>query len=112
VKKLVRMLTTITGLSIIAIGFGVPVASIYFSVYHGFNWLIAGIIGFFALIVAGVLGVVGMAISTEEIPEGISTSEREKLTMMRAYQRATLEELDDIIVILKEIRDILKAAEQ
>jgi hypothetical protein len=106
------MLTAITGLSIVAIGFGVPVASIYFSVYHGFNWLIAGIIGFFALIVAGFLGVVGMAISSEEIPEGINTSERERLNLMRAHQRATLEELDDIIAILKEIRDILKATEQ
>lgn len=87
-------------------------ASIYFSVYHGFNWLIAGIIGVFALIVAGFLGVIGMAISSEEIPEDMSTSEREKLNMLRAHQRATLEELDDIIAILKEIRDILKAAEQ
>jgi hypothetical protein len=106
------MLTVITGLSIVAIGFGVPVASIYFSVYHGFNWLIAGVIGIFALIVAGVLGVVGMAISSEEIPEDISSSEREKLNMLRAYQRATLEELDDVIAILREIRDVLKAAEQ
>jgi hypothetical protein len=102
----------ITGLSTVAIGLGVPVASIYFSVYHGFNWLVAGVIGFFALIIAGVLGVVGFLASTGEIHEGISTSEREKLNMMRAHQRATLEELDDIIAILREIRDILKAAEQ
>jgi len=32
--------------------------------------------------------------------------------MLRAHQRATLEELDDIIEVLKEIRDMLKAAQE
>ena len=35
-----------------------------------------------------------------------------KLNLLRASQRATLEELDDITVLLKEIRDALTAAEK
>jgi len=103
----------LTALSIILLGFGVPTVSIYFSVFHGFNFIIAGLIAMLAMIVAGILVVVGIALGHEELPsEKIKPSEREKLNLLRAHQRATLEELDDVIDILKEIRDLLKATQE
>jgi hypothetical protein len=103
----------LTALCIILLGFGVPTVCIYFSVFYGFNFIVAGIIALLALIVAGVLAVLGMAIGSEEMPpESLKPLEREKLNLLRAHQRATLEELDDVIDVLKEIRDILKAAQE
>lgn len=102
----------LTALCTILIGFGVPAFCIYFSVYYGFNYIVAGIIASLALLVAGILAIVGLAIGSESISDMISPSEREKLNALRAQQRATLEELDDIAAILKEIRDVLKAAEE
>jgi len=103
----------LTALCIILIGFGVPTVCIYFSVFHGFNFIAAGIIAVLALIVAGVLALLGMAIGSEEMPsESLKPSEMEKLNLLRAHQRATLEELDDVIDMLKEIRDLLKAAHE
>jgi hypothetical protein len=82
-------------------------------VFHGFNFIVAGIIALLALIVAGILAIIGIAIGSEEVPsETIKPSEREKLNLFRAHQRATLEELDDIIEVLKEIKDVLKSAQE
>jgi hypothetical protein len=103
----------LTALCIILIGFGVPTVCVYFSVFYGFNFIVAGLIALLALIVAGILAIVGMAIGSEEMPsETIKPSEREKLNIFRAHQRATLEELDDIIEVLKEIKDVLKSAQE
>ncbi|MGB9756260.1 MAG: hypothetical protein ACPLVJ_00555 [Candidatus Bathyarchaeales archaeon] len=103
----------LTALCIILIGFGVPTISIYFSVFYGFNVIVAVLIALLALIVAGILAIIGMAIGSEEVPsETIKPSEREKLNLLRAHQRATLEELDDIIEVLKEIKDVLKSAQE
>jgi len=103
----------LTALCVILIGFGVPTVCIYFSVFHGFHFIIAGIIALLALIVAGILAIVGIAIGSEEMPsDTIKPSEREKLNLLRSHQRATLEELDDIIGILKEVRDLLKKAQE
>ncbi len=100
-------------LTIILLGFGVPAISICSSVFYGFNVIVAGLVAIFALIVAGVLVIVGLAMGSEELPSAkIKPSEMEKLNFMRAHQRATLEELDEIIVILREIRDVLKAAQE
>jgi hypothetical protein len=105
--------SVLTAFCIILIGFGVPTISIYFSVYHGFNFVAAGLIALTALIVAGVLAVIGIAVGSEEIPsESLKPSEREKLSLLRAHQRATLDELDDVISLLKDIRDVLKAARE
>jgi hypothetical protein len=82
-------------------------------VFHGFNFIVAGIIALLALIVAGILAIIGIAIGSEEMPsETLKPSEREKLNLLRAHQRATLEELDDIIEVLKEIKDVLKSAQE
>lgn len=101
-------------LAVVAIGFGVPIACIYFSVYHEFNVVLAGIITIVALVIAGGIGFFGIVTGPlgELGSEGVSASEREKLNMMRAHQRATLEEMDDIIAVLRDIRDVLKTAEE
>lgn len=101
---------TATAIFVVAIGFGIPALTLYYVVHYAFNSIIAGIIIFISIAAACVLGIVGMAISTEEIEHGgLSSSEVEKLNMMRAHQRATLEEMDEIINLLKEIRDLLKS---
>ncbi|MGB9756413.1 MAG: hypothetical protein ACPLVJ_01335 [Candidatus Bathyarchaeales archaeon] len=103
----------LTALCIILIGFGVPTICIYFSVFYEFNVIVAVLIALLALIVAGILAIIGMAIGSEEVPsETLKPSEREKLNLLRAHQRATLEELDDIIEVLKEIKDVLKSAQE
>lgn len=90
----------------IAIGFGVPAVSIYY--LEPFTaTIISGIAVFFAFI----LGVVCVADGIKHIPLEIDKIEREQLKLLRAHQRVTLEEFDDIIAILKEIRDNLKSIE-
>ncbi|MCS7386605.1 MAG: hypothetical protein NDF55_07745 [archaeon GB-1867-005] len=100
-------------LMIIAIGCGVPAITIYFTVNYGFNEIISGIICFAAIAGAFVLGVVGLEGGLFSMPYGDSSKvDREKLNMLRAHQRATLEELDEIAKILREIRDALKEAQE
>jgi len=104
---------TLIALSAIAVGFGVPAVCVYSTIYYGFNFIMAGILAAIALLTAGAITVVGIVLGPlAQSFEGPSISEREKLGAMRAHQRATLEELDDIIDVLKEIRDALKAAEE
>jgi len=105
----------LTAMCIILLGFGVPAVCIYSSVQYGFNSILAGIVAIFALIVTGVLVIVGMGIGlgqSEIMRDTIAPEEKEKLNALRADQRATLEELDDIVAILKEIRDVLKTAQE
>jgi hypothetical protein len=104
--------SVLTALCIILLGFGVPAICVYSSVQYGFNSIVAGVIAALALLVAGALAVIGIAIGSESVSDLVSPSEREKLNALRADQRATLEEMDDIVTILKEIRDVLKAAEE
>ena len=100
-------------LMVIAIGLGVPVASIYFTVHYGFNEVLTGLLSIFAIIGAFVIGIVGIGEKIfEPSLESTSSIEREKLNMLRASQRATLEELDEIAKILKEIRDALKEVQE
>ncbi len=104
--------SVLTALCIILLGFGVPAVCVYSSVQYGFNFIVAGIIAGLALLIAGLLAVVGLAIGSETVSDLVSPSEREKLNALRADQRATLEEMDDIVTILKEIKDVLKATEE
>jgi hypothetical protein len=107
--------SVLTALCIILLGFGVPAISIYSSVQYSFNSIVAGIIALFALGVAGLLALIGMGLTWEQsdvASNSITPEEKEKLNVLRADQRATLEELDDIVVILREIRDVLKTAQE
>jgi hypothetical protein len=93
------------------IGFGVPALSIYTAIHYGFNYIAATIISVMALIVSGILLFFGIVVGPLGHEEGVSTSERRRLEMFRAHLRATLEEMDDIIELLGEIRDLLKGLE-
>ena len=106
-------ISEITALSIIFIGFGVPAICVYSSVKYGFNSIISGLIALLALIVAAIIIVVGMAIGSEEVHlDSSKPAEKERMNMLRAHQRATLEEMDEINSILKEIKDLLKATQE
>jgi len=109
---MVRNSTLITA-SAVLIGLGVPALAVYYAVYHGFNHLTAGIMAIVALAVAGSLlffGIVTGPLGHEV--KVVMTSERRRLEMMRAHLRATLEELDEIIDVLREIRDLLRGLEE
>ena len=105
--------STLIAISAILIGLGGPAIAIYYGVYYGFSHVIAGIIAVTALTIAGSLlffGIVSGPLGREV--NMMMTSERRKLNMMRTHLRATLEELDEIIGVLKEIRDLLKGLEE
>ena len=105
---MVRSATLIV-LSLLAMGFGVPAICIYSSVYYGFNFIAAVVIAIFALLSAGVLGffAIEMGPLGHDV-SNISAADRKKLDIMRAYQRTTLEQLDDANALLREIRDLLR----
>ncbi|MCD6263039.1 hypothetical protein J7L60_01330 [Candidatus Bathyarchaeota archaeon] len=109
-RRMVRTAAWLT-LSVIAIGLGVPALCFYCTVYHAFNYVAAAIIAIVALLAAGGIGVVGIVLGPLG-QESTGDSERRRLEMMRAHQRATLEELDEIIGVLEEIRDVLKEVEE
>lgn len=79
----------LTALCIILIGFGVPTVCVYFSVFYGFNFIVAGVIALLALIVAGLKY---LKFSDEDV-------------MREAEKR--LKEMEKLLV---EIRDLLKTA--
>lgn len=100
-------------LMVIAIGLGVPVALAYFTVKYGFNMVLTGLLSFFAIVGASIVGIISVSEGVFESALEIGSSvEREKLNMLRACQRATLEELDEIAEILREIRDALKEVQE
>ena len=104
----------IVGLTVIALGVVFPMFLIHYMVVYGLVWYVALPLIVLSLIGAGILGVVGFAIVLESEPIKTPKSDRllaEKLRIMRARQRALLEELDEIVELLREIRDILKSVE-
>jgi len=108
-------LATLGLLSVILIGAGVPIASIYYTVNYGLNFIVTVIVSFFALLCAGILGFFIFVFVFEEggsdlLREELSPKDKEKLNLLRAHLRATLEELDEVNAVLKDIRDILKEA--
>ncbi len=97
-------------LSIIAIGFGVPYIFMSYAIKYNLDFIIAGVVAAIAIIAAAGLGVVVTAILFGESRFFIEdkSGELEKLSIFRAQSRAMLEELDDVVSILKDIRDILR----
>ena len=101
------------GISAIAIGLGVPGICLYASLFYGFNYVAAAIVAFMAVLVGGVIVIVG--VTNGPLGKTFDDSgriDRHKLRGLRENQRATLEELDDIVDVLGEIRDILKSVEE
>jgi hypothetical protein len=100
-------------LSAIAIGLGVPGICLYASIFYGFNYVAAAIVAFMAVLVGGgivILGVVEGPLG--KVFDDSGKIERHKLRVLRDNQRATLEELDEIVGVLGEIRDVLKSVEE
>jgi hypothetical protein len=100
-------------LSAIAIGLGVPGICLYASLFYGFNYVAAAIVAFMAVLVGG--GIVIVGVTTGPLGKTFDDSgriERHKLRVLRDNQQATLEELDDIVDVLGEIRDVLKSVEE
>ncbi|UCD43867.1 MAG: hypothetical protein JSV27_06855 [Candidatus Bathyarchaeota archaeon] len=91
----------------------VPVACIYAVINYGLNSVTAAVISIAAIVLAGGVAVVGIVLGPlGHSDDGFSRAERDRLRAMRVHQKATLEELDDIIEVLGEIRDILKSVEE
>ena len=102
-------------LTVMLIGAGVPIASIYCTIKYGLNIVAAAVISFFAVLCAGVLGFFLFAFvfsdhASDILREEMSPRDREKLNLLRSHLRATLDELDEIKVLLGDIRDVLKEA--
>lgn len=106
-------IAALIALSVVAIGLGVPALCLYLTIFYGFSHSIAGTIAVVSLLMAGAMGFFGIVSGPlgERFPSP-SDAEMKKLNVMRAHQRATLEEFDDIIALLEEIRDLLKAIEE
>jgi uncharacterized membrane protein len=101
------------GISAIAIGLGVPGICLYANLFYGFNYVAAAIVAFIAVAVGGGIVIVGVVQGPlGRIFDDSSRIERYKLRVLRENQRATLEELDEIVDILGEIRDVLKSVEE
>ena len=99
------------GLVSIAIVLGVPVACLYSVVTFGFNYITAAVITGLAIAIGG--GIIITASVTgaldEDNDDGIT---RERLRILRNQQRATIEEMDSIVKVLEEIKDVLKSVEE
>ncbi|HUS77759.1 MAG TPA: hypothetical protein VM050_03750 [Patescibacteria group bacterium] len=105
--------TIVLGLAVIAIGLGVPVACLYATINYGFNGWTAAFISVAGIIIGGGMGIVGVVMG----PLGDSGDdsfrvERERLKALRVQQRTNLEEFDEVVTLLGEIRDALKAVEE
>jgi hypothetical protein len=101
-------------LSAIAIGLGVPGICLYASLFYGFNYVAAAIVAFMAVLVGGGIVIMGVVEGPlgRVMFEDSGRIDRHKLRVLRENQQATLEELDDIVDVLGEIRDVLKSVEE
>ena len=100
---------------VVALGLGLPYVALNYMVFHGLSPWIGVPLAIFGILSAGLAIIIGLGMM-EEIPfSNWSEKEKvqlrllsEKINAYRARQRAMLEELDEMISILKEIRDVLK----
>jgi len=100
-------------LTAIAIGLGVPGICLYANLFYGFNFIAAAIVALLAVLIGG--GVIIVGVIQGPMGSGSDDSgrvERQRLRVLREQQKATLEELDGIVGVLGEIRDLLKAVEE
>lgn len=98
---------------IVALGLGLPYVALNYMVFHGLSPWIGVPLAIFGLLGAGLAIVIGLGMIGGiqfSSPENERIQLRvlsEKVNAYRARQRAMLEELDEIVSILKEIRDVL-----
>ncbi len=88
------------------IGLGLPVA-VLFAIVSGMDALLGTIVIVISLLVAGALGVVGLGVTTA-LP-GTGGGEDETARTLRASQRAMIEEMDELVDLLSQIRDTLRS---
>jgi len=101
------------GLATVAIGLGVPAACLYATIFYGFHSVTAAIVAIAGILIGSGVGIIGIVLGPlGQTFDDTSKADRERLRTMRAHQRTTLEEMDDIVAILGEIRDVLKAVEE
>ena len=105
--------SALIALSAIAIGLGVPSICLYASLFYGFNFLAAAAVALMAVLIGGGIVIVGVIQGPlGRVSEDSGRFERQKLIVLREQQKATLVELDGIVGVLGEIRDLLKAVEE
>ena len=108
-----RSSSIMIGISAIAIGLGVPGICLYANLFYGFNYVAAAIVAFIAVLVGGCIVIIGVVEGPlGRVFDDSGKIERHKLRVLRENQQATLEELDDIVDVLGEIRDVLKSVEE
>lgn len=101
----------VSAIMAIGLAFLLPLAVVYYMA-HGLN-VFAGVLVILISVIAGAaVGVVGMALHfARPFADNVQVEETEEtLRVLRASHQALLEEMDDTIVILREIRDDLKGA--
>ncbi|RLE93628.1 MAG: hypothetical protein DRN04_06275 [Thermoprotei archaeon] len=110
--------TALMGAAIFIAVFAVPIAMFYYVGEFGLDVWVAIGVSALAIIVGGVLAMVTMVVAYQSLSERGGTVNRimkriweeygEKGLAYSARQRAMLEELDEIVELLREIRDLLK----
>jgi len=71
----------------------------------------AGAIAFVAVLIGGAIMIVGITTGPLGEMDNSGEIDRERLRVLRNQQKASLEEMDEMIVVLAEIRDALKSVE-
>lgn len=89
-------------IAVVLMGGLVPVAAIY-ATTHGLNIILAAIVVIAGLGSAVALGVVGMGVGFASGDD----HDRERLRILRASNRAMIEEMDEMVKLLSEVRDYL-----
>lgn len=105
--------STLIAISAIAIGLGVPAICLYANLFYGFNFLAASAVSLMAVLIGGGIAIVGIIQGPlGRVFDDSGRVERQRLRVLREQQRANLEELDGIVGVLSEIRDLLKAVDE
>ena len=105
--------SALIALSAIAIGLGVPGICLYANIFYGFNFYAASAVAIMAVIIGGGIAIVGVVEGPlGRVFDDSGRMDRQRIRALRDHQRENLEELDGIIGVLSEIRDLLKAVEE
>lgn len=96
---------------VVALGLGVPVACMYFTVERGFSSMLSTIIALASIGSALTIGFFAVIEGALSPSTGEDVEARRRLDLLRASHRAMLEELDEIVSLLREIRDVLRGVE-
>ncbi len=110
-RVLVGLIGVFAYLSVMAIGLGVPYFLITYTLNYNLNIIVTGIVSGIAVIGGCILGIVVTALIFSEGRSLLvdTRQEIEKLNVYRAQARAMLEEMDEVLQILTDIRDLLKS---